>query len=89
MENSEEFQEEGSLSDESIQSQRMTEVTMNTTEVVVGNEWIQVLNVASSIKLQVAPLHKKENRKKLSEDKLIELILKATKIALQDLTLCH
>ena len=52
---------------------------MNTTEVVVGNKHIQVLNVESSIKLQITPLHNKENRKKLSEVNLIELFEKATK----------
>jgi len=78
MGNSEDIQEEVSLSEESIQSQ-MTEVTVNTTEVTVGNERIQVLNDASSMKLQVTPLHMKENRKKLSENKLIELFEKASK----------
>jgi len=80
MGNSENFQEEVSLSDESKQSETMSGTTMiDTTEVAAGNERIQVLNTVSSINLQVAPFYKKENRKKLSGDNLIELFEKATK----------
>jgi len=80
MGNSENFQEGVSLSDAIIQSETMSETTIiDTTEVVAGNERIQVLKTVNSINLQVAPFYKKENRKKFSGDNLIELFEKATK----------
>jgi len=37
-----------------------------TTEVILGNKRIYVLKTASSINVQITPLHKKEKRKNFS-----------------------